>query len=232
MTILRFCILSQCSKLWKRCYFGKSYCLPQRQCFLNLFLDWSSSELAVVSMKIKYQNIWGVIMQPYFLLCSFSIFRAMCIFCYDDPTSRSPFVYFMISSSLAFIGVNWNVRFSKVLYLFLSSIQTRRQSSITVFKSHQSLFFVLKTNLVPVVTIQKFFIILISRSFKKRARDNTISYFHQSFRFSGLWLILARELGRSGQNKSWGTENRERTSNYFFLNFEQCKLKKILDHWK
>ena len=133
MTILRFCILSQCSKLWKRCYFGKSYCLPQRQCFLNLFLDWSSSELAVVSMKIKYQNIWGVIMQPYFLLCSFSIFRAMCIFCYDDPTSRSPFVYFMISSSLAFIGVNWNVRFSKVYIFYL---QLRHDSLLLLFSSH------------------------------------------------------------------------------------------------
>ena len=55
------------------------------------------------------------------------------------------------------------------------------------------------------VTIQIFFLIWISRSFKKRASDNTISYFNQSFRFSGLWLILARDLGRSGQNKSWGT---------------------------
>ena len=68
-------------------------------------------------------------------------------------------------------------------------------------------------------TIQKFFLIWISRSFKKGVSDSTISYFDQSFRFSGLWLILARDLGRSGQNKSWGAENRE---SFFFLNFEQC----------
>ena len=48
----------------------------------------------------------------------------------------------------------------------------------------------------------KKFLIWISSSFKKGASDNTISYFDQSFRSSGLWLILARDLGRSGQNKS------------------------------
>ena len=52
------------------------------------------------------------------------------------------------------------------------------------------------------ITIQKIFLIWISRSFKKGASDNTISYFNQSFQFSGLWLFLARDLGRSGQNKS------------------------------
>ena len=66
-------------------------------------------------------------------------------------------------------------------------------------------------------TIQKISLIWISRSFKKWASDNTINYFDHSFRFSGLWLMLARNLGRSGQNKSWGTENRERTCNPFFL---------------
>ena len=71
------------------------------------------------------------------------------------------------------------------------------------------------------ITIQKNFLIWISRSFKKGASYNNISYFDQSFRLSGLWLILSRDLGRSGQNKLWGTENRERTNN-FFLNFEQC----------
>ena len=64
-------------------------------------------------------------------------------------------------------------------------------------------------------TIQKNFLIWIARSFKKEASDNTISYFDQTLRFSGLWLILARNLGRSGQNKLWGTENRERTNNSF-----------------
>ena len=75
-------------------------------------------------------------------------------------------------------------------------------------------------------TIQKLFLFWISRSLKKGASDNTISYFDQSFRFSGLWLILARDLGRSGQNKSWGTEeNRERTrsSVYKILNSELKK---------
>ena len=57
---------------------------------------------------------------------------------------------------------------------------------------------------------QNIFLIWISRSFKKEASNKTISYFDQSFRFYGLWLILARDLGRSGQDKSWGTENRER----------------------
>ena len=52
-------------------------------------------------------------------------------------------------------------------------------------------------------TIQNNFLIWISCSFKKGARDNTIIYFDQTFRFSDLWLILARDLGRSGQNKSW-----------------------------
>ena len=42
--------------------------------------------------------------------------------------------------------------------------------------------------------------------FKKGASDNTISYFEQSFLFSGLGLILAGDLGRSGQNKLYGTE--------------------------
>ena len=59
------------------------------------------------------------------------------------------------------------------------------------------------------ITIQKFFLILISRSFKKGASNNTISYFDQSFQFCGLWLILVRHLRRSGQKKSRGTENRE-----------------------
>ena len=61
-----------------------------------------------------------------------------------------------------------------------------------------------------------FYLIWISRSFKKGASDNTISFYDQSIRFSGLWLILARDLGRSGQN------NRElRENKYIFLNFEQ-----------
>ena len=63
------------------------------------------------------------------------------------------------------------------------------------------------------LTIRNIFLIWISRSFKKVASDNTISYFDQSFRFSGLWLILARDLGRSGQNKSLGTEREQ----IFFL---------------
>ena len=59
--------------------------------------------------------------------------------------------------------------------------------------------------------------------FKKRASDNTISYFDQSFRFSGLWHILVRDLGRSGQNMSWGTENREREQMIiFFFNSGVC----------
>ena len=45
---------------------------------------------------------------------------------------------------------------------------------------------------------------------KKGASDNTISFFYQSFRFSVLWLILARDLGRSGQNKSWRTEREQK----------------------
>ena len=49
-------------------------------------------------------------------------------------------------------------------------------------------------------TIQNFFQIEFP-AFKKGA-----SYFDNSFRFSGLWLILVKDLGRSGQNKSWGTE--------------------------
>ena len=67
-----------------------------------------------------------------------------------------------------------------------------------------------------VSTIQKNFLIWISRSFKKEASDNIICNFDQSFRFSGLWLILARDLGRPGQNKSWGTE---REHVILFLNF-------------
>ena len=41
-----------------------------------------------------------------------------------------------------------------------------------------------------------FFLIWISHSFKKGASNKTISYFDQSFQFSGLWLILARDFGR------------------------------------
>ena len=44
-------------------------------------------------------------------------------------------------------------------------------------------------------TIENVFLIWIYCSFKKGASDNTISYFDQSFRFSGLWLILAKDLG-------------------------------------
>ena len=57
-------------------------------------------------------------------------------------------------------------------------------------------------------TIQKFFFIWIPIFLKKGASDNTISYFDQFFRFIGLRLILASDLGRSGQNKSSVTENR------------------------
>ena len=57
-------------------------------------------------------------------------------------------------------------------------------------------------NLCPLAyTIEICFLILISRSFKKGTSDNTISYFDQSFWFSG-------------QNKPWGTENRERTNDF------------------
>ena len=38
---------------------------------------------------------------------------------------------------------------------------------------------------------------------------------------------MARDLGRSGQNKSWGTENRKREQIIIFLDFEQCELKLI-----
>ena len=60
-----------------------------------------------------------------------------------------------------------------------------------------------------IITIQKNFLIWISCSFKEGASINNISYFDQSFQFSGLWLILARDLGRSGQYKSWGTQIEE-----------------------
>ena len=79
-----------------------------------------------------------------------------------------------------------------------------------------------------VSTIEKKFLIWISRSFKKGASNNTISYFDQFFRFSGLWLILARELGRSCRNKSRGTENRERTNDYFFFKFSTVHVENLL----
>ena len=66
-------------------------------------------------------------------------------------------------------------------------------------------------NPFQVDTIEKKFLIWISRSFKNGASDKTISHFDQSFRFFGLWLILVRDLGRSGQNKSWG--NRKQGEN-------------------
>ena len=65
----------------------------------------------------------------------------------------------------------------------------------------------LATFILRVRTIQKKFLIWISRSFKKGATsDKIICYFDQFFWFSGLWLSLARYLGRSGQNKLWRTE--------------------------
>ena len=73
-----------------------------------------------------------------------------------------------------------------------------------------------------IVYNSKYFLIWISRSFKKGASDNTISYFDQSFWFSGLWLILPRDLGRSGQNKSQRTEREQMI--IFFFNFQQYML--------
>ena len=72
---------------------------------------------------------------------------------------------------------------------------------------------------MSILTIENFYPIWISRSFKKGASDNTISYFDQSFCFSGLWLILARNLGRSGQNKLWGIE---RELIIYLKKFQQC----------
>ena len=67
------------------------------------------------------------------------------------------------------------------------------------------------------------FLIWMSHSFKKGASyDNTISHFDQSFRLSCLWLILVRDLGRSGQNKSWRTEKQNKW--FFFWNFERFVL--------
>ena len=60
--------------------------------------------------------------------------------------------------------------------------------------------------------------IWIYRTFKKGASNNTISYFGQSFRFSGLWHILARDLGRSGQNKAW-EQRAEREQIILFVKF-------------
>ena len=88
-------------------------------------------------------------------------------------------------------------------------------------KSGQWRNFLFFKTLILAFTVQNFFLIWISRFFKKGASDNIISYFDQFFRFFGLWLILAIDLGRSGQNKSWETENRERTNDDFFFNFEQ-----------
>ena len=74
-------------------------------------------------------------------------------------------------------------------------------------------------------TIQNIFLIWISRSFKKGAIDNTISYFDQSLRFSGLDLFWSEIWG--DLNKTSHGEKRTERSNYsFFLNFEQCSERK------
>ena len=69
-------------------------------------------------------------------------------------------------------------------------------------------------------TIQKNFLIWISRSFKKGASDNTISFFDQSFWFSGL-TYFGQRFGEIWSKKV--VEIRERT-NIFFLNFEQWMM--------
>ena len=99
------------------------------------------------------------------------------------------------------------------------SIRNRVSSTCVLFESAEIVIAkkVADFRQIPILqcTIQNFFLIWISRSFKKGASYNTISYFNQSFWFSGIWLILARNLGISGQNKSRGTENREITNNNF-----------------
>ena len=118
------------------------------------------------------------------------------------------FAFKLIHSRSTFIlWLRWKIMMKYFLHTALNStMEPWAQSKTSDFPQ----FYVL----LP--TIEIFFLIWISRSFKKGASDNTISYFEQSFWFSGLWLILARNLGRSGQNKSWGTEKRERTNNFFF----------------
>ena len=99
----------------------------------------------------------------------------------------------------------------------LCCVRISPQSEENFLPTQTLAYFFHTDSMMRLITIQIFFLIWISRSFKKVASDNTITYFDQSFRFSGLWIILAIDLGRSGQNKSWGTENRKRTNNSFFF---------------
>ena len=78
-----------------------------------------------------------------------------------------------------------------------SALWTGVTLSFRAFKKPQWTWANGKTKYFP-----RIFLIWISRSFKKGASDNTISYFDHSFQSSDLWFILARDLGRSGQNKS------------------------------
>ena len=67
-------------------------------------------------------------------------------------------------------------------------------------------------------TIQKIFLIWISRSFKKGASDNTISYFDQSFWFSNLlpltyfWPEIWEDLVKISRGE-------QRENMFFFFNF-------------
>ena len=126
---------------------------------------------------------------------------------------------FVVSMATPTVSSFYELGFSKVfIKIFLKNCFRLVPSEFklwrrTTLRQHRK---IAKIKQVP-ITIQKNFLIWISCSFKKGASDKTISYFDQSFRFSGLWLIWPRDLGRSGQNKSWGTE---REQIFFFLNFE------------
>ena len=58
-----------------------------------------------------------------------------------------------------------------------------------------SIWFFKKVSFLFMCTVQKIFLIWISRSFKNGANDNTISYFDQSFRLSGLLTYFGQRFG-------------------------------------
>ena len=126
-----------------------------------------------------------------------------------EKANRHEKVYLVISRT-ALLAVNEVERWLKILPFPL--LRNTKKGWNQVKKTVKSKFICMWLENLPDcnITIQKNFLIWISRSFKKVASNKTISYFDQSFQFSGLWLIWARDLGRSGQNKSWGNgEQRE-----------------------
>ena len=123
--------------------------------------------------------------------------------------SESRAIFYVHDLYLTFFFICAFLPFRNMLFFFFDVKITGGGQTMIQYILFLFCWYIFRQTDFIISTIQKFFPIWISRSFKKVASDNTISYFDQSFRFSGLWPNLARDLGKSGKKKSWWTEREQ-----------------------